>query len=99
MELLFAIFMSCISVFLIGYGSSGSMRMREIPGGYPLILERTSAQDEFTLCIVLANIGLLCLSSLLRVSNHSILTLDILFNLSLLFLIKYHSFKEPEFSL
>lgn len=69
--------------------------VKMIPYDIRLLLERTAALDEYAIFTVVAGIILKCRSALLQLSKHSVITLDIVYLITLLILIMYHILKEP----
>lgn len=69
-----------------------------LPGDLKWVLEKAASLDAFLVCIVTIIIisGILA-SSLNHISNHIILSLDILFLFSSLILILFHKIKQIRF--
>jgi hypothetical protein len=96
MAWLIALTISLIYIAVTSAGSNKVYALTSSASGTCAFLVRTAALDEYFIYITITNIGLAAASSMSRVSNHAVLTLDIIFNLSILFLILYNRFKDPD---
>lgn len=93
----FAMLLGFAAIFVSGIVGLCPVKLSECR--IQLLMENTAALYEYIIYTVLTNIGLVCLSSMARLSNHAILTLEIIYNWSSMILILFHRFKEPENSL
>ena len=93
---LIAMPISLILIMVMGICNNVTHIFSSMPDGVHALLVRTAALDEYFIFIILTDIGLTSISSMAKLSNHVILTLDIIYNLSVLFLILYNKLKEPE---
>lgn len=105
--MLIQITLNFISIFLIsiigyivlsfsvaGIGSIG-LNFSE----FKFFLEKSAAFDNFIVTAIQISAGSILTCSLLQVSNHSVISLDIIFFLSILMLILYHTLRQSKYTL
>lgn len=85
-----------IILFAAIVAGAASLRRGPVSGGIQLLLEKTAAVYEYAVYLAAIQLGLAVIFFFHTISNHRIITLDILYKFSLLMLIIFHNLKEPE---
>lgn len=99
--LILPIVSSCfIGALLLCCFASAAYRLHgNVPSDLKWVLYKAASLDAFLVCIVtIIILSSILASSLNHISNHIILSLDILFLFSSLILILFHTIKQPRFA-